>query len=58
MGEVAEGTMCEGGRIRKAAGGECSPVGNMRCHGERGFFLCNEGMSRLFFEFCWSGGWR
>lgn len=47
MGAVANGTSCEGGRIVKANGGDCTPVGNLKCQGERGFFLCDEGM--LFF---------
>lgn len=44
MGAVADGTFCDGGRIKKAAGGDCSPVGDLKCQGERGFFLCDEGM--------------
>lgn len=44
MGAVANGTSCEGGRIVKAKGGDCTPVGNLKCQGERGFFLCDEGM--------------
>lgn len=44
MGAVAKGTVCDGGRIDKADGGDCSPVGNLKCQGERGFFLCDEGM--------------
>ena len=44
MGAVADGTLCDGRRIKKATGGKCSPVGNLKCHGERGFFLCDEGM--------------
>lgn len=44
MGAVANGTSCDGGRIRKANGGDCRPVGNLKCKGERGFFLCDEGM--------------
>lgn len=43
MGTVAKGTSCEGRRIVKARGGNCSPVGNLKCQGERGFFLCKEG---------------
>lgn len=44
MGTVANGTVCDGGRIEKAVGGDCDPVGNLKCQGERGFFLCDEGM--------------
>lgn len=44
MGTVANGTVCGGGRIEKAVGGDCDPVGNLKCQGERGFFLCDEGM--------------
>ena len=43
MGAVANGTFCDGGRIRKANGGHCSPVENLKCQGERRFFLCEEG---------------
>ena len=49
MGAVANGTVCEGGRIGKAPGGNCSPVGNLKCQGGRGFFLCDEGMFGKFF---------
>ena len=45
MGAVANGTSCEGGKIGKADGGHCSPVGSLECQGDRRFFLCNEGMS-------------
>ena len=44
MGAVANGTSCDGGRIDKADGGNCSPVGKLKCKGERGFLLCKEGM--------------
>ena len=50
MGAVAKGTSCDGGRIDKADGGSCSPVGNLRCKGERGFFLCKEGMFDSYTE--------
>lgn len=43
MGAVAKGTVCEGGRVRKARGGHCTPVEILKCQGERGFFLCDEG---------------
>lgn len=43
MGAVANGTSCHGGRIGKADGGDCNPVGHLKCEGERGFFLCDEG---------------
>lgn len=48
MGAVADGTLCAGARIVKADGGHCSPVGNLKCQGERSFLLCDEGM----FAFC------
>ena len=48
MGAVAKGTICDHGRIEKVEGGECTPVGNLKCQGERGFFLCDEGV--LVFE--------
>ena len=44
MGAVAKGTTCDHGRIEKVEGGECTPVGNLKCQGERGFFLCDEGV--------------
>ena len=44
MGAVANGTLCDGGRIRKADRGHCSPVGGLKCRGESRFFLCGEGM--------------
>lgn len=44
MGGVANGTSCDGGRIRKADGGRCTPVGSLKCRGETRFFLCDEGM--------------
>lgn len=44
MGAVANGTLCDGARIGRADGGHCSPVGNLKCRGERDFFLCDEGM--------------
>ena len=50
MGAVANGTLCDGGRIKKAPGGYCSPVGNLKCKGERGFFLCDEGMFAVWVE--------
>ncbi|KAM0804491.1 hypothetical protein BDR22DRAFT_818129 [Usnea florida] len=43
MGTVAKGTSCDDRRIVKAHGGNCTPVGNLKCNGERGFFLCKEG---------------
>ncbi|KAF6236214.1 hypothetical protein HO173_005844 [Letharia columbiana] len=43
MGAVANGTSCHDGRIEKADGGDCSPVGHLKCEGGRGFFLCDEG---------------
>lgn len=46
MGAVAKGTVCEGGRVRKARGGHCTPVEILKCQGERGFFLCDEGKFR------------
>ena len=50
MGAVANGTFCDGGRIGKVPGGPCSPVGNLKCQGERRFFVCDEGMFAVSIE--------
>ena len=63
MGAVANGTVCADGRIRRAEGGTCSPVGGVKCRGTRRFLLCDEGMYacclQIFFFFSfWDGGWK
>ncbi len=43
LSKAKEGTVCEGNRIKREEGGECSPVGGVKCWGERRFVLCDEG---------------
>ena len=62
MGAVANGTVCADGRIGRAEGGVCSPVGGVKCRGTRRFLLCDEGMYacclQFFFFFLGMAGGR
>ena len=44
IGAVANGTVCADGRIGRAEGGVCGPVGGVKCRGTRRFLLCDEGV--------------